>query len=49
MAVLTFVKPAYRLGETILGVLDFNGPLGGVRVLKVGCNSAFGRVTTNVL
>jgi len=34
VAVLTFVKPAYRLGETILGVLDFNEPVGCVKVVK---------------
>lgn len=35
MAVLTFVKSAYRLGETILGVVDINFPGGRTKVLKV--------------
>lgn len=33
VAVLTFVKSAYRLGETILGVVDIN--FAGTKVLKV--------------
>ena len=35
VAVLTFVKSAYRLGEAILGIVDINGPPGRTRVLKV--------------
>lgn len=35
VAVLTFVKSAYRLGESILGVVDINGPPGRTRVVKV--------------
>ena len=39
VAVLTFVKAAYRVGETILGVIDVNLPPGHAKVLKVGfCN-----------
>lgn len=34
VAVLTFVKSAYRLGETILGVVDINFPRGRTKVLK---------------
>lgn len=34
VAVLTFVKSAYRLGESILGVLEFNQPGSGARVLE---------------
>jgi len=38
VAVLTFVKSAYRLGETILGVVDINFPGGRTKVLKAsGC------------
>lgn len=35
VAVLTFVKSAYRLGETILGIVDINFPGGRTKVLKV--------------
>ena len=35
VAVLTFVKSAYRLGETVLGVLELNGRANRARVLKV--------------
>ena len=35
VAVLTFVKSAYRLGESILGVIDINFPAGRTKVLKV--------------
>ena len=35
VAVLTFVKSAYRLGETILGVAEFNSAPTGPRVLEV--------------
>ncbi|KAF9508028.1 hypothetical protein BS47DRAFT_1332970 [Hydnum rufescens UP504] len=34
VAILTFVKSAYRLGESILGVIDFNFPPGRTKVLK---------------
>jgi hypothetical protein len=36
VAVLTFVKPAYRLGETVLGVVELNDASAGAKVLKVG-------------
>ena len=36
VAVLTFVKSAYRLGETVLGVLELNERSNRARVLKVG-------------
>ena len=35
VAVLTLVKTAYRLGETVLGVVSFNEPRSHRRVLKV--------------
>ncbi|KAF8330350.1 Rgp1-domain-containing protein [Cantharellus anzutake] len=35
VAVLTFVKSAYRVGETILGILDINLAPGHARVLKL--------------
>lgn len=35
VAVLTFTKAAYRLGETILGVVELNARAGRSRVLKV--------------
>lgn len=35
MAVLTFTKSAYRLGETILGVVELNERKGRSRVLQV--------------
>jgi len=34
VAVLTFIKSAYRLGETILGIVDINFPGGRTKVLK---------------
>jgi len=34
VAVLTFVKSAYRLGETVMCVVEFNNPDGRGRVLK---------------
>lgn len=38
VAVLTFTKSAYRLGETVLGVVEFNNRKGRARVLQV-CES----------
>ena len=35
VAVLTFTKSAYRLGETVLGVVELNERVGRARVLKV--------------
>lgn len=35
VAVLTFTKVAYRLGETVLGVVELNEPSSRARVLKV--------------
>lgn len=35
VAVLTFAKSAYRLGETVLGVVEFNDRKGRSRVLQV--------------
>ena len=35
VAVLTFTKAAYRLGETVLGVVELNERAGRARVLKV--------------
>lgn len=35
VAVLTFVKSSYRLGETVLGVMEFNDPSSKAKVLKV--------------
>jgi hypothetical protein len=35
VAVLTFIKPAYRLGETVLGVVELNERMGRSRVLQV--------------
>jgi len=35
VAVLTFTKSAYRLGETVICVVDVNERLGRSRVLKV--------------
>lgn len=37
VAELTFVKSAYRLGETVLGVVELNGEEASSRVLKVSC------------
>lgn len=36
VAVLTFTKAAYRLGETVLCVVDLNERQGQSKVLKVG-------------
>lgn len=36
VAVLTFTKSAYRLGETVLGVVELNERQGRSRVLSVG-------------
>lgn len=35
VAVLTFIKPAYRLGESVLGVVEFNDPKSRSKVVKV--------------
>lgn len=35
VAVLTFTKSAYRLGETVLGVVEVNEQSSRARVLKV--------------
>ncbi len=35
VAVLTFTKSAYRLGETVMGVIELNLRAGRSRVLKV--------------
>lgn len=35
VAVLTFTKSAYRLGETVLGVVELNERFSRARVLKV--------------
>jgi hypothetical protein len=35
VAILTFAKSAYRLGETVLGVVELNERFGRARVLKV--------------
>ena len=35
VAVLTFVKSAYRLGETVLGVVELNERTSRARVLQV--------------
>jgi hypothetical protein len=35
VAVLTLIKTTYRLGETVLGVVTFNGPDSSRRVLKL--------------
>lgn len=35
VAVLTFTKTAYRLGETVLGVVELNDRTGRARVMKV--------------
>lgn len=39
VAVLTFIKSAYRLGETVLGIVDINLRGGHTRVVKVGWHS----------
>lgn len=36
VAVLTFTKSAYRLGETVMGVVELNRRASRARVLKVG-------------
>lgn len=36
VAVLTFTKSAYRLGETVLGVVELNERQSRSRVLSVG-------------
>jgi RAB6A-GEF complex partner protein 2 len=36
VAVLTFTKSAYRLGETVLGVVELNERTSRARVLSVG-------------
>jgi len=38
VAVLTFTKSAYRLGETILGVVELNERIGRSRVLKLSAS-----------
>lgn len=35
VAILTFTKSAYRLGETVLGVVELNARASRARVLKV--------------
>lgn len=46
VAVLTFTKAAYRLGETILGVVELNARASRARVLKV---CATNNATTTVI
>lgn len=36
VAELTFVKSAFRVGETVMGLVEFNLPQSRARVLKVG-------------
>jgi hypothetical protein len=36
VAVLTFMKSAWRLGETVLGVVELNDRKGRARILKAG-------------
>jgi hypothetical protein len=36
VAVLTFMKSAWRLGETVLGVVELNDREGRARILKAG-------------
>jgi len=43
VAVLTFVKSAWRLGETILGVVELNGRGGRARILKASRFSTLDR------
>ena len=42
VAVLTFVKSAYRLGETILGIVDVNFAGGRTKVLKASVHYGYG-------
>jgi hypothetical protein len=35
VAIITFVKASYRLGETVLGAIEFNNPSMDGQVLKV--------------
>ena len=37
VAVLTFTKSAYRLGETVMGVVEVNARASRTRVLKASC------------
>ena len=41
VAVLTFVKSAYRLGETVLGVVELNEGQCRSKVLKVWTPASF--------
>ncbi len=41
VAVLTFMKSAWRLGETVLGVVELNDREGRARILKVGTTISF--------
>jgi hypothetical protein len=48
VAVLTFTKSAYRLGETILGIIEINDQSGRGKVVSVGISmlpSNFGSLT----
>jgi hypothetical protein len=48
VAVLTFTKSAYRLGETILGIIEINEQSGRGKVVSVGISafpSNFGSLT----
>ena len=45
VAILTFTKSAYRLGETVLGVVELNERTSRARVLSVRIL----RIVTNVL
>lgn len=40
VAVLTFIKSAYRLGESVLGIVELNEHGSRARVLKVRCHGS---------
>jgi hypothetical protein len=42
VAVLTFMKSAWRLGETVLGVVELNDREGRARILKAGTQFTLG-------
>lgn len=49
VAVLTFTKSAYRLGETVSGIVELNDRVGRARVLQVSLNRPRGSHLTKQL
>ena len=47
VAVFTLIKTTYRLGESVLGVVDLNGPKSDRKVLKVSLPATRESMITN--